>query len=105
MSCVFAACYEQAGYGPGHRVGLLLENRPAFFFHWFALNALGCSIVPINPDLRVIELSYVIAHCEMIAIVAIPSRHAALREAANRPIPITAPTIPHPRRASTGGKR
>jgi acyl-CoA synthetase (AMP-forming)/AMP-acid ligase II len=86
--------YTEAGYGPGHRVGLLLENRPAFFFHWFALNALGVSIVPLNPDLRIIELSYVIAHSELVAIVAIPSRHLALREAAgDRSIPITAPDV------------
>ena len=25
------AAYVEAGYGHGHRVGLLLENRPAFF--------------------------------------------------------------------------
>ena len=35
------AAYAAAGYGHGHRVGLLLENRPAFLFHWFALNAIG----------------------------------------------------------------
>ena len=84
--------YADAGYGPGHRVGLLLENRPAFFLHWFALNALGCSIVPLNPDLRIIELSFVIAHSELVAIVAIPSRHDSLREAAgDGPVPIVAP--------------
>ena len=71
-SCGFAIGYAEAGYGAGHRVGLLLENRPAFFLHWFALNALGCSIVPLNPDLRIIELSYVISHSELVAIVAIP---------------------------------
>ena len=32
----------------GHRVGLMLENRPAAFLHWFALNALGASVVPLN---------------------------------------------------------
>jgi acyl-CoA synthetase (AMP-forming)/AMP-acid ligase II len=84
--------YAAAGYGAGHRVGLLLENRPAFFLHWFALNALGCSIVPLNPDLRIIELSYVIGHSELVAIVAIPGRHAALREAAgDRDVPIFGP--------------
>ena len=46
------AAYAQAGYGHGHRVGLLLENRPAFFTHWLALNSLGISIVPIHADLR-----------------------------------------------------
>ncbi len=50
------------------------------------------SIVPLNPDLRIIELSYVIAHSEVVSIVAIPTRHAALREAAgDRDIPIIAP--------------
>ena len=38
--------YRAKGYGAGHRVGILMENRPAFFLHWFALNALGVSLVP-----------------------------------------------------------
>ncbi|PYM37873.1 MAG: hypothetical protein DME17_06420, partial [Candidatus Rokuibacteriota bacterium] len=46
------ARYGAAGYGHGHRVALLLENRPEFFFHYLALNGLGCGIVPINPDYR-----------------------------------------------------
>jgi acyl-CoA synthetase (AMP-forming)/AMP-acid ligase II len=87
------ALYGEAGYDAGHRVGLLLENRPAFFLHWFALNALGVSIVPLNPDLRIIELSYVIAHSELVAVVAIPSRHAALREAGGGVL-VTAPDAP-----------
>jgi acyl-CoA synthetase (AMP-forming)/AMP-acid ligase II len=47
-----------AGYGPGMRAGLLLENRPVFFRHWMALNALGVSIVPINPDLKPDEIAF-----------------------------------------------
>jgi acyl-CoA synthetase (AMP-forming)/AMP-acid ligase II len=50
--------YAAAGYGRGARVALLLENRPVFFLHWLALNALGVAIVPINPDLRPDELSF-----------------------------------------------
>ena len=38
--------YAAAGYGQGHRVGLMLENRPSFFRHWLALNDLGASVVP-----------------------------------------------------------
>ncbi len=74
--------YRQAGFGFGHRVGLLLENRPAFFLHWFALNGLGVSVVPINPDLRASELEYLISHSEIVAALALPARHADLREAA-----------------------
>jgi acyl-CoA synthetase (AMP-forming)/AMP-acid ligase II len=53
-----AGRFAGAGYGVGHRIALLLENRPEFFTHWLALNALGVSIVPINPDLRPAELEY-----------------------------------------------
>lgn len=75
--------YAEAGYGAGHRVGLLVENRPAFFEHWLALNALGVSVVPLNPDLRLAELEYLIGHSEMILVVAIPARHEELRRAAS----------------------
>src|SRR3970040_985935 len=39
--------YAAAGYGHGHRVGLLFENRPEFFFHYLGLNALGDRVVHI----------------------------------------------------------
>lgn len=76
--------YAAAGYGHGHRVGLLLENRPAFFFHWFALNALGASVVPINPDMRAAELEYLIGHSEIALAVALRDRHTGLLDAARR---------------------
>jgi acyl-CoA synthetase (AMP-forming)/AMP-acid ligase II len=75
--------YAEAGYGHGHRVGLLLENRPAFLFHWFALNALGVSVVPINAEMRSAELSYLIGHSEIGLAVTLPHRAADLRAAAD----------------------
>src|SRR4051812_40201672 len=86
--------YRAKGYGAGHRVGILMENRPGFFLHWFALNSLGVSVVPINPDLRSVELEYLIGHSELIAIVAITKRRADLVAAArtaDRKVPIFAP--------------
>lgn len=74
--------YRDAGYGHGHRVGLLLENRPSFFLHWFALNALGVSVVPINADLRAAELEYLVGHSEIVLAVALSSHHEVLRAAA-----------------------
>lgn len=74
--------YSAAGYGHGHRVGLLLENRPAFLFHWFALNALGVSVVPINAEMRSAELVYLIGHSEIGLAVTLPERAADLRAAA-----------------------
>src|SRR5439155_20626937 len=66
--------YAAAGYGHGHRVALLLENRPEFFFHYLALNALGVGIVPINPDYRHDEMLYQMEHSEADLAVAIGSR-------------------------------
>jgi acyl-CoA synthetase (AMP-forming)/AMP-acid ligase II len=74
--------YRAQGYGHGHRVAVLLENRPAFFLHWYALNALGVSLVPINPDLRSSELEYQIGHSEAVAVVVVGHRQADIRGAA-----------------------
>ncbi|HET6598492.1 MAG TPA: AMP-binding protein, partial [Burkholderiaceae bacterium] len=76
--------YALSGYGHGHRVGLLLENRPAFLFHWFALNALGASVVPINAEMRAAELEYLIGHSEIGLGICLPDRVADLRDAARR---------------------
>src|SRR5438105_471244 len=78
------AAYAAAGYGHGHRVGLLLENRPAFLFHWFALNALGASVVPINAEMRAAELEYLIGHSEIALVVTLREGAADLRAAADR---------------------
>jgi acyl-CoA synthetase (AMP-forming)/AMP-acid ligase II len=74
--------YRAAGYGVGHRVGLLLENRPAFFLHWLALNALGVSVVPINAELRSAELEHLIDNSEICLAVTLPGRADALQRAA-----------------------
>src|SRR3954462_9662836 len=42
--------YREAGYGPGHRVAMLLENRPEHFFHWLALNARRAEEDPPHAD-------------------------------------------------------
>jgi acyl-CoA synthetase (AMP-forming)/AMP-acid ligase II len=76
------ARYAEAGYDHGHRVGLRLENRPAFLFHWFALNALGVSVVPINAEMRSTELSYLVGHSDIVLAVALPGRAADLQSAA-----------------------
>jgi acyl-CoA synthetase (AMP-forming)/AMP-acid ligase II len=76
------ARYAEAGYGHGHRVGLLLENRPAFLYHWLALNALGASVVPINSEMRSAELEYLVGHSGIALAVVLPGRGADLQAAA-----------------------
>ncbi len=75
------ARYREAGYGPGLRVALLLENRPDFHLHWWALNALGCGIVPVNPAWRRDEMTYLIEHSEAALAVSVPERLADVEEA------------------------
>jgi len=74
--------YRAAGWSRGSRVGLLTENRPAFFWHWLALNALGISVVPINADFRDAELQYLISDAQLALVVALPSHHQRLADAA-----------------------
>ncbi|MEJ6565219.1 MAG: AMP-binding protein [Burkholderiales bacterium] len=75
--------YAKAGVGHGHRVAILFEQRPEFFFHYYALNALGAGIVPINPDYRIEEIKYVIEHSEATLAVCVDARLAELVSIAN----------------------
>jgi len=83
--------YAAAGYGHGHRIALLLENRPEFFFHYLALNALGAGIVPINPDYRHDEMLYQMEHSEADLAVVIAGRVGDLDAVARdrtKPLPV-----------------
>ncbi len=76
--------YAQAGIGLGHRVAILFEQQPEFFFHYFALNALGAGIVPINPDYRVDEIKYVVEHSEAGLALCVDRRRDEMLEVANQ---------------------
>jgi acyl-CoA synthetase (AMP-forming)/AMP-acid ligase II len=73
--------YAAAGYGHRARVALLLENRPEFFWHWLALNALGVAIMPINPELRADDLAYQLSIAEPDLAVALPETRALIAKA------------------------
>src|SRR5262245_19743261 len=66
-----AARYRARGYGKGHRVALQLPNCPAFLPHFLALNAIGASVLPLNPDYRPAERDYVLQHSEASAVVTL----------------------------------
>ncbi|MDU8926733.1 AMP-binding protein [Alisedimentitalea sp. MJ-SS2] len=94
--------FRAAGYGPGMRIALLLENRPDYFLIWLAANRLGMSVVPINPDLRAAELEYLIGHAEPALIIATRARQGELRRAARAarmraPVIMVGNTLPEPR--------
>src|SRR5579864_3260954 len=88
--------YAASGLARGQRVGLLLESRPAMFLHWFALNALDVSVVPINAEWRRAELEYLIAHSEIVLAVLPEAGLADFRQAAaatDRALPLTGPDL------------
>jgi crotonobetaine/carnitine-CoA ligase len=62
--------YERAGFGMGHRVGVLLGNRLEYFLHKLAMNALGICCVPLNPDHTASEMAYVIGHSRIDLLIA-----------------------------------
>jgi acyl-CoA synthetase (AMP-forming)/AMP-acid ligase II len=64
-----------AGYGPGHRVAVALDNRPEFFLYFLALTRLGVSIVPINAAMSVQELAYIVDHAD-VALAVTHAGHA-----------------------------
>lgn len=77
-----ASAYREAGYGPGHRVALMFENRPQHFLHWLALNSVGTSVVPLNPDYKDEELIYALDHSAACLIASVPACLPSLKAAA-----------------------
>ncbi len=76
--------YGAAGIVAGHRVGLLLDNRPDLFAHFLALNRLGASIVPIGPDEEVEGVAYRLAMSRVPLVVAAEAHRERLRAALSR---------------------
>lgn len=79
--------YAARGWGQGHRVALGVGNGPEHFFHFLALNRLGASMVPLNPDHRGGEIRYQIAHSHSDLVMAHEERARAVREAFAEPAP------------------
>ena len=80
-----------AGFGHRHRVALDMENRPEHFLFKLALNRLGTSCVPLNPDLRPAEVAYVFD--DSTPALAIVSAHRV--DAFERALAESAQSFPH----------
>jgi acyl-CoA synthetase (AMP-forming)/AMP-acid ligase II len=77
------AGYRLAGYGPGHHIALLLDNRAEFYIHWLALNAIGAVIVPIGMGLAPQEATFLLQHGNADLLVHLPERREAAERAAH----------------------
>ena len=70
--------YAAAGYGHGHRIALMFDNRPTFVVHWLALNALGISVVPVNQDSTAHEIATLLRRSYASLAVVLPEREELL---------------------------
>ncbi|WP_169544839.1 AMP-binding protein [Sneathiella aquimaris] len=105
------ATYTRSGYTVGHRVAFLLENRPDYILHLLALNSLGVSCVPINPDYRHAEMLYQMDHSDADLVICIDTRFTDLEKVAaergNLPVigmGAFSDGVPEPHREVDGGK-
>lgn len=69
-----AKTFRAAGFGHGHRVAMLLDNRPEHFLVKLALNTIGATCVPVNPDYRAGEIAYLLEHSEADLALVAPER-------------------------------
>lgn len=99
-----------AGYGPGRRVALMLDNRPEHIFSQLALYALGATQVPVNPDYLEHELAYLLEHSEVDLALGLPHNIERLSRVA-KPLGVPAlleteqilpDAVGAPRRAQSG---
>lgn len=65
-----SAALAAAGYGHGHRIAVLLGNRPEMMVWKLALARLGVSWVPVNPDYRPAEVAYLLQDSAAVLAVA-----------------------------------
>ena len=72
---------RQARYGLGHRVAVALDNRPEQIIFRLALNKIGVSCVPINPDYSVNELSFVLQHSEAELLIYLRQQKTKVEQA------------------------
>lgn len=95
QSEALALQYHAAGIRLGHRVALLLDNRPEFFVHWLALNLLGASIVPLNAEGSTQDLQHVLADSSAVLAVALAERRQLLDGAAPQlPVHVVGAAVP-----------
>ncbi|MDQ2088786.1 AMP-binding protein [Marimonas arenosa] len=66
----YAAALDRAGYGPGQRAAVLLGTGPEHYIVKLALNRLGLSCVPVNPDYRAGELAYLLQDSAAVLAIA-----------------------------------
>jgi acyl-CoA synthetase (AMP-forming)/AMP-acid ligase II len=96
------ATLQAAGYRAGHRVALMLDNRPEHIFTQLALYGLGACQVPVNPDYLDHDLAYLLDHSEADLALGLPRNIDQLHRVAGAqgvPVALAGDALPTPRAA------
>ena len=75
----FARALVQAGLRPGERVGLFLENSPAFAVAYLGAHLTGGVVTLINTQYRQVELRHILTDAEVRFCVTSPAGATELR--------------------------
>ncbi len=76
----YADILSDAGYGYGHRIAVLLENRPENLLIKLACAKLGVSWVPVNPDYRPAEIAYLLEDSDAELAISTSGRALLMRD-------------------------
>ena len=76
----FTTLLTASGYGHGHRVAVLLENRPENLIVKLACAAAGVSWVPVNPDYRPAEIAYLLQDSDAVLAIATSNTADLMRQ-------------------------
>ncbi|MEM8975033.1 MAG: AMP-binding protein [Pseudomonadota bacterium] len=76
----YAGILRDAGYGYGHRIAVLLENRPENLLIKLACAKLGISWVPVNPDYRPAEIAYLLQDSDAELAISTSGRAELMRD-------------------------
>ncbi len=74
----FARALQAAGLAPGERVGMFLENSPAFVVAYLGAHLAGGVVTLINPQYRQVELSHILTDAQVVVCVTSPEGAHAL---------------------------
>ncbi|MEV0988446.1 AMP-dependent synthetase/ligase [Streptomyces sp. NPDC049949] len=75
------------GVGPGERVAVLAETRPAWTYTHFGILAAGAVLVPVYPTAGEEELAWVLSDAEAVAVVCDDAAQAERVEALRAKLP------------------
>ncbi|MEP2533140.1 AMP-binding protein [Shimia sp.] len=75
----WAHAFREAGYGHGHRIAVLLGNRPEMLLLKLALAECGISWVPVNPDYRPTEIAYLLQDSQAVLAISAPELAGLMR--------------------------